>query len=99
MENLDALWVLASQGERYEIASRLIDKAFIDLESGLVGAIVPQPELGRLMDHALSMRPESGVTLVRSADFGVDPGEGVGVVDLRGVEPLTSTLPVWRSTS
>lgn len=82
MGDLPRLWSRLPHQGRYEITAELIDTAYIDVDEGTIGAIVPVKELDWLMEQAL----ESSVGLHK-----------VALVEMRGhASPSTPPL-LWPS--
>ncbi|MDA0353842.1 MAG: hypothetical protein O3A10_16795 [Chloroflexi bacterium] len=93
LEQIDSIWARASSEQRCEIVAELIDRAYIDVSGGRIGAIVPQPAVGALMERAL-VAGNSGVKLVHPSEFHRSR-DVVELVDLRGLEPLASPPETW----
>ena len=56
--DMSALWERAEHAERRRLLRPLIERAYLDIDSGLIGGITPTPGFGLLLEHALK-RAES----------------------------------------
>jgi site-specific DNA recombinase len=63
LANLDQLWKEATEEERRRLLAPLIERAYLDLDSKLIGAIVPTPAFRALLSVAVT-RSGSSVYLV-----------------------------------
>jgi site-specific DNA recombinase len=66
-ENIPELWEEATPEERRKLLSPLIERVYVDLESSMIGAIIPVPAFRRLLEGAL-VRAGSPATMLLSED-------------------------------
>jgi site-specific DNA recombinase len=85
----------ASQRGRHQLNQAVFSKHYLDHDGD--GPFVAYDELADLVSPLVTYaRNENGTTIEGGADVGSSKNL---LVELRGLEPLTPTLPVWCATS
>lgn len=64
-DQVEQMWKEATQEERKRLVGSLFERAYVDLETGQIGAIVPVPAFKRLLENALE-RSQAGCALLLS---------------------------------
>ncbi|MFQ6026960.1 MAG: recombinase family protein [Dehalococcoidia bacterium] len=62
--DLPQLWKEATPEERRKLLSPLVERVYVDLESSMIGAIVPVPAFRRLLDGAMTKAASSAALLL-----------------------------------
>ena len=75
--DLPALWERADDAERRRLLRPLIERAYLDIDSGFIGGITPTPGFEILLEHALT-RAESSRVVILTAE---ETRQNVGLVE------------------
>ena len=67
-QNIPALWMEATLQERRQLLNPLIERVYVDLETKLIGAIVPVAAFRTVLDTAMSRTNCSDVLLLTEED-------------------------------
>lgn len=78
--DLPALWDSAEHTERQRLLQPLIERVYLDIDSGLIGGITPTQGFGVLLDHALQ-RVETSRAMILTAQETRDNASRVGLVE------------------
>ena len=62
--DIPQLWKEATPEEQRKLLSPLLERVYVDMESGRIGAIAPAPGFRRLLEGAMTPSPESHVLLL-----------------------------------
>ena len=82
-EDLPALWGEATQEERRQLLSPLVERVYVDLESKRIKALAPAPAFRELLSLGMETAPDAPVLLLRReeiTEIGGDGGDGGGPV-------------------
>lgn len=64
--DMPALWDRATNEERRALVEPLIERAYVDIDSGMIGGIRATPEFSSLIDHGLRRVPSSRAVVLTS---------------------------------
>ncbi len=78
--DMPALWERADHAERRRLLQPLIERAYLDIDSGLIGGITPTPGFGVLLEHALT-RATSSRAVILTAQENHEIMSGLGMVE------------------
>ncbi len=104
--DMPGLWKRADRAEQRRLLRPLIERAYLDIDSGLSGGITPTPGFGVLLDHALERAESSRIVILTSQETRentsrlgmVETGEGSTPVSLRVVFVRPHLLrPSWAA--
>ena len=77
LADMPALWERADHAERRRLLRPLIERVYLDIDSGLIGGITPTPGFRVLIEHALERAESSRVVIVAHRDI----TQNVGMVE------------------
>ncbi|MEX1022411.1 MAG: recombinase family protein [Dehalococcoidia bacterium] len=79
-EDIPAMWERARPDERRTLLDPLIERLYVDIDSGLLGALTPTPAFRDLLDHAMQRTEASRAVLLTSEELR-QIMSGVGMVE------------------
>ena len=93
LADMPALWERADHAERRRLLRPLIERAYLDIDSGLIGGITPTPGFRVLIEHALERAESSRVVIVAHRDI----TQNVGMVETGENQTQASLHPILTS--
>ena len=74
------MWERSRVDERRQLLDPLIERLYVDIDSGLLGALTPTPAFRDLLDHAMQRTEASRAVLLTSEELR-QVMSGVGMVE------------------